>query len=239
MRQLNSFFNSSSFISKDILPSEAPAPDTATFVLAGGRSTRMGTDKAQALLNGRPLLSYALGILREAGLAASIAGGQPSLSAFAPLVPDDRPILGPLGGICAALASTSASWAVFVSVDLPLLPSSLIVSLLRHASLTARPITIAAINGFAQTFPAVISHAALPALKQELDSGRLGCFSAFQAAARSLGEPVSVLPVETLVQCGQIAHPHALPPTRWFLNVNAPEDLRRAEIHFMAAHRVS
>src|ERR1700683_2167196 len=86
-------------------------PEAVGFVLAGGRSTRMGADKSLVLLDGETLLAHALGILREAGLAAFVAGGQPGLSALAPLVQDNRPGLGPLGGICAALASTSARWA--------------------------------------------------------------------------------------------------------------------------------
>jgi len=188
----------------------------------------MGTDKSLVLLDGRPLLAHALGILREAGLAASVAGGQPTLSAFAPLVEDDRPGLGPLGGICAALASTPAPRAVFLSVDLPLLPASLVRYLLQHARITGRSITVPSVNGFAQTFPAVVSRASLPVFENELESGRGGCFSAFQTAASSLGEPVTVLPVESLIQCGQVAHPQALPASRWFLNVNTAEDLRRA-----------
>jgi molybdopterin-guanine dinucleotide biosynthesis protein A len=214
-------------------------PEAVGFVLAGGRSARMGSDKALVQLDGLPLLAHAIGILQEAGLAASVAGGQPGLSAFAPLVEDNRPGLGPLGGICAALASTSAPWAVFLSVDLPLLPASLLGCLLQHARIRGRSITVASVNGFAQTFPAVVSRASLPVFEFELESGRGGCFSAFQAAAASLGEPVTVLPVESLLQCGQVAHAHGMPAARWFLNVNTAEDLRRAMIHSVCVHRVS
>ena len=65
---------------------------------------------------------------------------------------------------------------------------------------------------------------------QELASGRLGCFRAFQAAANSFHQTVAVLPVELLVQAGQIANPLGLPATWWFLNANTPGDLRRAQI---------
>jgi hypothetical protein len=37
-----------------------------------------------------------------------------------------------------------------------------------------------------------------------------------------------VLAVELLVQSGRISHPESLPAARWFLNVNAPADLRLA-----------
>ena len=208
--------------------------DAVGFVLAGGRSSRMGADKALVQLGGRPLVAHALGILREAGLTVSIAGGQPALAAFAPLVEDRQPGLGPLSGICSALASTSAQWAVFTSVDLPLAPASLVACLLRHARIKGRAIAIGSVNGFAQTFPAVVARAALPSLERELSAARGGCFSGFEAAAADLCEPVAVVQVELLVQCGQIAHPLGIPASHWFLNVNSVEDLRLAEVHSRA-----
>lgn len=210
------------------------APNAAGFVLAGGRSSRMGEDKALIKFAGRPLVVHALAILRQAGLTAKIAGARSSLSAFAPVVEDAEADLGPLCGICAALTSMASRWAVFVPVDLPLLPASLIRFLLKHAEITGRPVTVPSVNGFTQTFPAVVDRAALPALRRELDAGRLGCFSAFQAAADHHGELMTVLPVEMVVQSGQVAHLDGLPAARWFLNVNAPADLRRAEEHLRA-----
>jgi molybdopterin-guanine dinucleotide biosynthesis protein A len=204
------------------------------FVLAGGQSTRMGRDKALVPFAGRPLVEHALAILREAGLSASLAGGRAELAAFAPLVPDAQPALGPLSGICAALASTAARRAVFLPVDAPLLPASLLKCLLRHAELTESPITLASVNGFAQTFPAILDRSVAPLLDRELLSGHRGCFSAFQAAASALGQPITVLAVEYLVQAGQLSHPRSLPVSRWFLNLNREDDLGRAEIHARA-----
>jgi molybdopterin-guanine dinucleotide biosynthesis protein A len=97
---------------------------------------------------------------------------------------------------------------------------------------------LASVNGFAQTFPAVIERAVLPQLESELDAGRGGCFAAFQSAATQMGRRVDVVPVEMLVQCGQIAHPDGLPAVRWFLNVNAPEDLRQAQAHLNTVDQV-
>ena len=220
-------------------PEEAAvALEAAGFVLAGGRSSRMGADKALMPLAGQPLAGYALAALREAGLPVSIAGAHTTLGALAPVVEDSEPDRGPLGGICAALSSTSAHWTVFLPVDLPLLPASLVGFLLNHAKITGAAVTVPSVNGFAQTFPAVIDREALPGLKNELDAGRGGCFAAFQAAARLLGRPVSIVAVEPLLQCRQLAHPDALPATRWFLNVNRPQDLRRAETHLSGALRV-
>jgi molybdenum cofactor guanylyltransferase len=210
------------------------AEDAAGFVLAGGRSSRMGADKALVQLAGQPLVAHAIGILRDVGLAVSIAGGQSALAAFASLIEDGQPGRGPLSGICRALTSTAAPWAVFTSVDLPLLPASLVACLLQHARITESAVTVPSVNGFAQTFPAVLAGAALPALEKELSAGRGGCFSGFEAAAASIGEAVTVVPVEMLVQSGQAEHPLDLPAARWFLNVNTEQDLWHAENHFKA-----
>ena len=189
----------------------------------------MGEDKALVEFAGQPLVAHALGILRQADLTASVAGSCSPLAAFAPVVEDSKSGLGPLGGICAALASTSAHWAIFIPVDLPLLPASLVAYLLDHARITGRAVTLCSVNGYAQTFPAVVDGAALPALEIELASGRRGCFSAFHASAASLNQPMPILAVEMLIQAGQVAHPDSLPAARWFLNVNAPADLRFAK----------
>jgi len=206
-----------------------PVPDAAGFVLAGGRSSRMGRDKALIELAGQPLVSHALAILRGAGLEGAIVGPLARYGAFAPVVEDLRPGRGPLAGVCVGLASTSAQWAVFLTVDMPVLPASLVAVLLRHAQITGMPVTVASVNGFAQTFPVVLDRQVLPTLEFELETGPGGSYSAFEAAASNLGQTLAVLPVELLIQSGQAGHPECLPASRWFLNVNSPVDLRRAE----------
>ena len=215
-----------------------PPSDAAGFVLAGGQSSRMGADKALVHFAGQPLIAHALRVLRDAGLDTAIAGAASDLSAYAPVIADASPGLGPLSGICAAMTSSAAQWAVFVSVDLPLLPASLVRHLVFHAQVTGSPVTIASVNGFPQTFPAVIHRDTRATLKRELQAGRLGCYAAYLASASELGGAISVLPVELLVQPGQVVDQDGLPPARWFSNVNSSRDLDRAAAHRVASHRV-
>jgi molybdenum cofactor guanylyltransferase len=208
--------------------------DAVGFVLAGGHSSRMGRDKALLEFEGRPLAAHALDLFQEVGITAMIAGaaasGRAALVKFAPVIEDASSGLGPLSGICAALLVTSARYGMFLPVDLPLLPASLLIYLLRSARITRSVATICAVSGFTQTFPVVLDRAALPALKNELDSQRYGCFSAFQAAAATAGQSVRSVAVELLAQTGEVCDPLGLPPIDWFLNLNTPDDLERAEV---------
>jgi len=209
-------------------PSE---PDATGFILAGGRSSRMGTDKALLDFNGRPLIAHALDVLKAAGLPVFIAGARPEarseLESFAPVIPDSETGVGPLGGICSALAVSDKEYAVFLPVDLPFLPPSLVTCLLHHAQITLAAVTLAAVNGLPQTFPAVLSRHILPTLQEMIRQRRLGCLAAFKAAGnRSL----CAVSAETLVQSGRIHHPKGLPVIRWFLNLNEKQDLRRASM---------
>jgi molybdopterin-guanine dinucleotide biosynthesis protein A len=203
--------------------------DVAGFVLAGGRSSRMGSEKALVEFAGEPLVVHALRTLRLAGVTGSIAGARLPLECFAPVVADTEPDRGPLGGICAALASTEANWAVFLPVDLPLLPALLVTFLLQEAQDEGTAVTVASVDGFAQTFPAVVRRAALPWLRAALQSGRGGCFAAFQAAAEGLRKSIHVVPIERVVKEWELALLKELPVQYWFLNVNAPADLLRAK----------
>lgn len=201
--------------------------DAVGFVLAGGESRRMGADKALRQLCGQPLVVHALEILRGAGLAVSVAGARSQLAAYAPVIEDAGG--GPLSGICAALAATSAQFSVFLSIDMPLLPSSLVRALTQHAQLSGAAVISASVSGFSETFPVIVKRGLLPAIELERREGNRGCFSALRAAAARLGQSTATLSVENLVQCGHVNDPRGLPPTYWFLNVNTPADLARAE----------
>jgi molybdopterin-guanine dinucleotide biosynthesis protein A len=151
---------------------------------------------------------------------------------FAPVIPDREPDAGPLEGICAALEETDAERAVFLSVDMPAIPASLIAYLLQDAEKTKRIVTLTSLNGALQTFPVVVRRAALSALEDELRNGKAGCLAGFEAAARSAGEPVRVIAAESLAQSGRVKHPFVFPAELWFQNVNTPEKLEQLRWRF-------
>lgn len=96
---------------------------TLGTVLAGGRSRRFGSDKAEALLDGRTLLDHALAALRPHCDEIAIVGRRSRNVLFI----DDRPHpgLGPLGGLAGALAHAAAhdfAQVLSIPVDCALLP---------------------------------------------------------------------------------------------------------------------
>jgi molybdenum cofactor guanylyltransferase len=222
-----------------LFPGEDSA-DVDAFVLAGGRSSRMGQDKAFMQLSNTPLIQHALEILRAVGINARIAGANSDLSRFAPIISDEplHAALGPLSGVCSALSEYTRRYNVFLPVDMPLIPSSLILYLVHHAAITESLVTVASVGGFIQTFPAIIDRSAAPSLRNSLRSNRRGCLTAFQVAA-SAESPFTVLPTEVLLQAGAICHPDSLPPSQWFLNVNTIDDLANAEALLAGRHQVS
>lgn len=202
-------------------------PDAAGFVLAGGRSTRMGEDKALVEIGGRPLIAHALEVLGGAGMEARIAGARSDLNSYAGVIADEERNRGPLGGVVSALAQSREEWAVFVSIDMPLMAPELVGYLVEDARRTNCAVTVASISGFAQTFPAVVRGDAEPGLRRELEQGSGGCFAAFAAAARG-GGGMRVIAAEALAQAGQVTDPRGFWPYQWFLNVNSPGELERA-----------
>jgi molybdenum cofactor guanylyltransferase len=90
------------------------------FVLAGGESHRMGTNKALLNYLGEPLVkSVARQVFHTAGNVTLL--GDPAIysSLGLPVVEDIHKGCGPLGGLHAALTAMSAKWCLLVACDMP------------------------------------------------------------------------------------------------------------------------
>ena len=104
-------------------------------VLAGGRSSRFGSDKALALFERRPLLDHAIDALSDQVDAVVVCGRRLASRLCLP----DRPRsdLGPLGGLAAALRhALDHDYEAVVSTgcDTPMLPADLVLRLQRAGS---------------------------------------------------------------------------------------------------------
>lgn len=116
----------------------APAPvPFAAAVLAGGRSSRMGRDKAFILWRGETLLARQLRLLRALAPDELVVSGRAGVDYAAgpvPVVLDAEPDRGPLGGLAALFAATRSSHLLVVAVDLPALEADLLRALLARAA---------------------------------------------------------------------------------------------------------
>ncbi len=108
------------------------------FILAGGKSRRMGTDKSQLVLNGQSFVERIAGKLLAVTSSIKVVGGdapqaelkrQINLPLTIQAAPDVYLQWGALGGVHAALAACSASWALVVACDFPFVTSQLFRSL--------------------------------------------------------------------------------------------------------------
>ncbi len=189
------------------------------LILAGGLGRRMGgVDKTLLPLGGSPLLGRIADRLRpqcQMGLVLSANGAPARFSGVfdGPILPDpvpDRP--GPLAGILAGLEYGArlpgVTHVLSVPGDAPFLPSDLAVRL--AAAPGPAPIALAASGGREHFTVALWPVGLCEDLRAWLDAGerRVGAFIARHGAS------VVEWPVE---------------PVDPFLNLNAPEDLSRAE----------
>jgi molybdopterin-guanine dinucleotide biosynthesis protein A len=90
-------------------------------VLAGGHSQRLGTDKAELIIDGEPLWRRQLAVLRAAGATESVLVRRPDQTAPSDVTcwRDQVSEAGPMGGLHAALAPQTADFVAVLAVDMP------------------------------------------------------------------------------------------------------------------------
>jgi molybdopterin-guanine dinucleotide biosynthesis protein A len=166
---------------------EAVQSGVAGYVLAGGRSSRMGQDKAMLQLAGMPLVEHAVRKARNVATDVCILSSRQELATFAPLVPDLRENCGPLGGIEAALANTQRQWILILPVDTPFVPAALlkhwISGVLRcnHAR-----VSLFSVDGIVQPALCMLHRDIAPYVQNALEQSRLKLYPELKNAALEL-----------------------------------------------------
>jgi len=104
----------------------------SAVLLAGGKSSRMGQDKATMLFRGGPLWKNQLEILRGLQWNEVLISAQkdpPWRPAEIEFVGDEQPSSGPLSGIAAALSRMAADYLLVLAVDVPFMTEAYLQSL--------------------------------------------------------------------------------------------------------------
>ena len=132
------------------------------IVAAGGRSTRMGTDKRFLPLDGETLLARMLRKGSAAGfhsIVLAAEGERSDLAALAEeygayLVTDEIPAQGPAAAIAAGLAAAKTEWALVLSGDMPFYDFELVRALLPEATGDTQ-VVLPTISGYWQPLAAL------------------------------------------------------------------------------------
>lgn len=116
--------------------------EVSAWVLAGGRSRRMGRDKAQIVLAGGTLLARAVRLARLVTPVVAIVGPRGACGALAPVVEDVFAGQGPLAGIHAALRASTTDLNLVLALDTPLLAPEFLQYLVRRANHSGAVVTV-------------------------------------------------------------------------------------------------
>lgn len=126
------------------------SPDLKTdligVILAGGKSSRMGTDKALLKIRGITLLESSAKRLQNAGCHSIFLSGHARYIWRGPIIPDLTPHHGPVLGIISAILSlapqyTNGACIVFTPIDMPCLESNLLTQAIQYSNLNGCRIT--------------------------------------------------------------------------------------------------
>ena len=188
----------------------------AGIIVAGGRSTRFGSDKAAATLRGRPLLQWvrdALAPVADEIVIVTAAGrALPPMHPALPVavVEDREPERGPLAGIAAGLAAASAPVCFAASCDAPLLAPAVVERVV--GALGEREAVLPELGGFRQPLAAAYR--------------REPCLAAAEAAlAAGVNRVADAFAGLDALALGEEALAGVDPDLRAFRNANTPGEL--------------
>jgi len=190
-------------------------PEVTVFILAGGKSSRMGADKAFVDWNGRTLLARALDLARSVTAEVRIVGDAAKFAAFAPVVEDLFRGCGPLGGIHAALKSSQTDMNLVLAVDLPFISFALLQHLVTRARNSGSAVvTVPRAAGGWQPLCAIYRREFADAAEVALRAGDYKIDTLFNVV------PVQTIEEEDLAEAGF--------SPRIFRNLNTPDDVLAA-----------
>jgi molybdopterin-guanine dinucleotide biosynthesis protein A len=151
------------------------------FVLAGGKSRRMGRNKALLELHGRPLALRAGDLLRPWVAAVTLVGspGQ-RVSLGMPILTDLFPDRGPLGGICTGLEQSRCDWNVFLACDMPFVEGTFVRFLRERALMSDADAVLPKTEQSLEPLCAAYHRRCLPVMRRVLETSQGGVVDALK-----------------------------------------------------------
>ena len=184
---------------------------------AGGRSRRMGRDKALVELDGQPMLAHVLERVSDLGQAQTllVSNDHSAHARFGlPMLRDALPEGGSLGGIYTALLHSRYGHTLVVACDMPFLSPALLRHMLALREEGEYDVIVPRVAGYPQGLHAVYSQACIAPIRAQIESGRLKVIGFYdQVRVRYLDE-AEWRPLD--------------PDGRALHNLNTPEELAAA-----------
>ncbi len=182
--------------------------DIELVILAGGESSRMGTDKGLLELKGKPMIEHLIDTFSERFSSISIATSNKQYIQFGlPVLTDDYEAIGPLGGIHSALKKSKGKQVLFLSVDAPFVTVEIIEELLSKRK--DGTISFAAVGDRKFPLIGVYSTELVEQLENYIQNGKRSVFGFLEESENEV-----------------IAFPEEM--SDYFQNINTPEDLKLA-----------
>lgn len=183
-------------------------------IMAGGQSSRMGTDKSFVLFNGRPMIEVVMAAVAGLGDETLLITNKPDEYAHLnlPMVGDVYPDHGSLGGIFTAVHAATYHHTLVVACDMPWLNRPLLAYMigLRQTA----DIIVPRWEKFPEPLHAIYSKTCLDPIEAKLKAQQLKITGFFGQVAVRFVERAEIEQFDV--------------DGRSFANINSPEDLREA-----------
>ena len=189
-----------------------PEVQASAVILAGGKSSRMGSDKSLIQIGGLTILELLANQLRPLVAEVLISSNDPGSHGFLglPLVPDESPDCGPIMGILSGLSAARHERVFFTPCDIPSLSVGFVRDLLLRAQAADVVMALDA-QGRYEPLLAVYSRGLVPRIRDLVAAGQ-----------RRI---VSILELP-----GVKADFVSLAGQSWYRNLNSPEDLLELDL---------
>ena len=199
-----------------------PMFDVQGFILVGGASSRMGTDKAQLTFGGRTAVELIGTALDEVTDTVATVGWPEAKVAGFPNIPDLRRDWGPLAGVEAALRHAESAYCLIVGCDFPFVTARLFERLMQS---TDDADAVVPLQNDGQAQPLCAVYRVQPCLSATKDA-----LAAHQHSPRALLDRVRTrfLPFSDVAPLDGAEH--------FFFNVNTPESYQSAQLIFEQLH---
>jgi len=147
-------------------------------IIAGGKSSRMGTDKAFVVLNNKSLIEHVIDQVSSLGQSETILiANRPDAYAHLrlPMYTDVVPEKGSLGGIYTAIFYSQNPYTLTIACDTPFVKPDLLRYMLSLLNASDGPfdVVVPRVKEFPQGLHAIYSKACLVPIRERMDADRL------------------------------------------------------------------